>query len=269
MLMFPSSLIAPFCTDSESLGRIDYASLTEQSLMELLASRLTDVKHFQDDDGTFTDISKWTGLSFREERLTHIDWCNIEFFYPLDDENPSISPGGCIDLRFVPPHVMSITLKNMRFGGTVRTACLPNELRGFLISENCFDGEFEISELPRTLQFIEIQKNRFCGTLDIPGLPDTCIRFDAGSNLFVGSIDMTSLPVNLIYFSAQSNNLTGTVDLRFMPRTLNKVLLEKNHIEQEKLIVTHPLHITFDKEKIHSIFDTDGNDILRKFRIGY
>ena len=57
-------------TDS-TLGRIDFTSLSQQTLMELMMNDCKEKHLFQDDEGYFLDVEHWNGVTHNDSRDVH------------------------------------------------------------------------------------------------------------------------------------------------------------------------------------------------------
>ena len=60
--------LALYFADNKSIGRVDYSSLPQQALMEIMAESIDDKRIFQDNDGNFLEISEWVGV------VTNAQW---------------------------------------------------------------------------------------------------------------------------------------------------------------------------------------------------
>ena len=90
------------CSDP-NLGRVDYNSLSDQTLMELLIEGFDDKtkKRYQDDHGMYLDVCEWPFIKYDDdERVIKID---------ID----SLHVSGSIELCYVPPKVKQIHIRSM------------------------------------------------------------------------------------------------------------------------------------------------------------
>mmetsp|Transcript_6834 Transcript_6834/g.10346 ORF Transcript_6834/g.10346 Transcript_6834/m.10346 type:complete len:212 (-) Transcript_6834:20-655(-) len=164
----------------QSLGRVDKASFTQQTLMEILIENI----EVQDSIVHGESITQWFGVSMRNDSVDTIRWLGVRL-------------GGSIDFRWLPPTLTSINAV-----------------------KNDFSGETCLTELPPTLQVFNISENHFCGSLDLTTLPESLTSMCVSGNNFSGSIDLTKLPKSLASLSLQSNPLDGEADFSQLPDAL-------------------------------------------------
>ena len=82
-------------TDIHNLGRLDYASLSQQALMEVVVENLNCKDIFCDKEGHFLDITEWDGVEINENGgVTEIVWTYGDGVF--------LRFGGSLELR-VPP----------------------------------------------------------------------------------------------------------------------------------------------------------------------
>ena len=72
--MFPLLGTPHLLAVDPSLGRLDYESLSDQALMEMLIDALpTEEKAmFKDANGNFQDVCEWTNMDCTDERVTEV-----------------------------------------------------------------------------------------------------------------------------------------------------------------------------------------------------
>ena len=141
--------------DPQSFGRVDPASMPDQTLLELLVSDIENTTVVRDKEGVFLDILSWDGLTFTAGEVTQV---NFAAEITFDDENETeegqyiLGPKGSIDLRWVPRTVHTFSISDLDLHGTVETSGLAEALWRFNISSNKFTGTFCIASLPQRLK---------------------------------------------------------------------------------------------------------------------
>ena len=245
-----------------NLARADYASLSDQTLLELMISDLEMNSRFKDENGAYISAQEWDGLTFDGTcdntlytDLIEIWWCN----------SFTIS-GGTIHLKWIPSKVRTFCVLRNELQGTVETNLLPRSLWFFKIMSNDFCGEFDISGLPREIGKIFIGWNSFKGSLNIPALPDTVVQFSAGFNQFSGSIDLRFLPENMAFLLLNNNLLSGRFNVIRMPGKMRSMGLNDNLFSQRILEIIRPSNsdgffIDYRNAGIAMCIDENGEEI--------
>ena len=126
-----------------TLGRLDYNSLSQQALMEMVIGQLSAPYQnaFKDDAGNFLDIEHWYGVAMYSDNVEEISWT-----FPFEEDYKRENHGRiCLEW-------------------------LPDTVRIFTIDNNYICGVLTCSKLPRSLRQLYAQNNRFAGKLDLPGL---------------------------------------------------------------------------------------------------
>ena len=205
-------------TADPSLGRLDYGSLPDQTLMELLIEGMADKqkKFLQDDKGNFKDACGWYMHKCTDDRVTHI------YFYEREMSWKQFP------FQFIPPLVESffVTLSSVR--GTLDTAVLPPKLRMFDVSENKLEGQLNFKAFPRELTEISIAWNSFHGSCALGDLPDSLVDFTATQNKFSGEISLNHLPSAMKTLVLNRNSLMGPVHIYKLPEAMRVIDLGHN-----------------------------------------
>ena len=130
-----------------ALGRLDYESLSDQALMEMLVAAMPDEdkKELLDGNGNYLDVCEWSCVKCKDERVFQIDVLERPF---SEKQFP---------FWFIPPSVDTFAAGDEKgLSGTLDTGDLPRGLRYLDIEMNCLHGEFKTKELPAKLEFIYI-----------------------------------------------------------------------------------------------------------------
>ena len=262
-------LSAVALVDPISCGRLDADSLPHQTLMELLVGDFDDTECFRDEDGGFKDIRTWYGVVVNTDGLVcSIEWESAEQIDIFGEGNIPcglVSPGGCINMHWIPSSVTAFTACELNLSGSMDTRAFSHHLVTLSVGDNRFHGACDISALPRKMHAVYVWGNRLSGSLDLRGFPPTMQVFAASCNAFTGSVDFRSLPSTLIHLWLNGNRLSGYIDLRFLPETLRLFQLENNAFQQDVLVIPsgwpkkhHPI---LDIDAFGSIVDTNGTKV--------
>ena len=267
-------LFYALATDTDHLGRFDKHSLTDQVRMELLFGCLVDIKRLQDKEGDFNDACEWPGVQCNEEfAVTSMDFDNTDYLRRCMadllgwDANNSrelgLSPGGSMDLQWIPETVTDFRVSGLSLEGQVNTQWLPRELRQFTITNNKFHGEFVTSELPEHLETVRLSSNMLSGSLSLHTLPRFLVSFDASSNKFSGTLNLRKLPTFLKILDVNSNCFTGMIEICFVPPKIRTLNFSMNSFSNEKAIISSipeaVENITIDEGLRGKVLDMDGN----------
>ena len=213
-----------------SLGRIDYNSLSDQTLMEILFDGLdAESKAMnQDESGSYLNIAEWNGL-----------FCDSESRV-LVINKPHDRSNGSIPLEFIPPMVENYEMNNMEATGTLDTCRLPKRLRFFSIAYNAYFGTVNFQTIPERVTNFEINDNAFSGTCDLTSLPQTLLVLCINRNKFCGGLAMDNLPPRIESLLANENQFTGTVCLSNLPRAMFEINISDNALEGQFILTNEP-----------------------------
>ena len=235
--MFQTSLSLHLLTIDPSLGRLDYDSLSDQALMEMLISGMQDKSKeiFQDGNGNFTDACDWNARDWEgpdvrctNKRVVEIALWNFRF---ASKQFP---------FEFIPPLVTSFRFTFSRLCGTLHTPFLPTILEKFNVQNNDLNGSIDFKGLPRRLHFLSLSSNRFCGSLLLADLPDTMAMLDAQLNYFSGEIMLDSLPPTMEEILLGHNELTGPIHIQRLPNSMEIIDVRSNWLSGEFRLLALP-----------------------------
>ncbi|KNH04394.1 leucine-rich repeat protein [Perkinsela sp. CCAP 1560/4] len=265
--MLPIS-VHPFVVllgDIPSIGRVDYASMSQQLLMELVVNEIGDKSPFLDENSNFHLLAEWPGVFLNDTgEVQAIDWCvglTIDF-----------GKHGTIHLHWLPATTSDVKISFGSLSGVLKTASLPQPIHTLVVTGNHLNGQFRIENLPRGMEEVGISSNRFIGTLNIPTLPRGIKKFAASNNAFSGTLNLTTLPPGIEELILSENKFVGSVALPVVPRTLRMICLEGNSLCQEELrIDLHPTIsiITLRGNTIGKLVDPDGREIRSHLMVEY
>jgi len=218
--------------DSSNLGRINKASLPQQTLMEILTQELSGNGFFQEVGGGYRDIRTWTGVAVSDGDVVSIDWRHEENVAARPWSN-ILSKFGSIDLQWIPSTVRVFDIGNLALRGSVVTSSLPRGMESFNLAGNNFFGDFFLGGLPDMLKRCHVNNNELTGSLQLENLPRGLLQVSLSANRFWGTINLTKLPDGMTRCLLGDNALSGTVDLTHLPNGLKTLTLGKNDFEGE------------------------------------
>ena len=265
-------------TADASLGKIDYASLSQQNLMELLIENMDDAakEEFQDDNGEFFDCCEWDGVECENDEVIEIDWSG------RFEENFALQ------FQFLPPTVENFEGDASSLKGTLECGALPKSMKSLSLSECCNEGTLDLPRLPPAFKSLEVDMNALGGSLDLKGLPDSVEYLGLSNNLFEGSVDLTELPASLtelnilgnrlsgalnfqslpasfVALVASNNQFTGTADLLAVPNTMRSIQLDSNKLSGvAKVKLFGDLTIDLRDNDIEKCIDAAGSPVVDK-----
>jgi len=189
---FMNTLFVIVCCSDEHLGKVDKASFSQQTLMELLVQDLQKQQFFAKHE----NISQWMGLTFDA----------------LHD-------------------VKEVYWAHQRLQGTIHLEFLPSSLTHFNAINNGFRGTVPMDELPPGLQVFDVEGNMLSGTVNLTCLPESLTDLHLDYNRFVGTVCLTRLPIGMKKLTLSGNRFSGTVDVTCLPPFLEQLYLQQNEFE--------------------------------------
>ena len=221
--MLPMFFLSTIFAIDQALGRLDYESLSDQTLMEMLISGMgNDLKgYIQDESGNYKDVDEWEvgeGCSpgLIDGRVVYVDFST----YESDDKQ--------FPFEYIPPLVESFVMRECNLHGTLNTSLLPPNLEKLNIFSNYLHGTIKFKSFPRKLQSIQISDNKFDGSCALSDLPDSIKTFKAYLNEFSGEIAMDSLPAKMEKLDLSTNKLEGALAIKILPACIRHIDLSSN-----------------------------------------
>ena len=237
-----------------SLGRLDYDSLSDQALMEMLISDMGESQRvFQDAKGNFKDVCEWNGYLWKvkceSERVDSILLTSFKF---SERQFP---------FEFIPPLATSFVSSFCKMHGTLHTPHLPRGLIRFEVVGAKLHGTINFLALPRKLEQLNISFNDFSGSCNLCKLPDTLVTFSAQNNSFSGEIALNSLPLVMEEIDLSNNKLSGSINILQLPPSFVSLDLSKNSFTGEFRLLTFP-----ESLEVLTLYDNplSGTAILQK-----
>ena len=215
-----------------STGRLDFASLSDQTCLELLIAGAADEfkARYQDENGEFLDICEWGSHGmFPAIKCDEAKSVVSVKFKGMKGKGP-------LQLDFIPSNVTSFRIYlsfigDECMGGTITTALLPQALKEFEVSGQALTGGFNLCALPETLQMVDVAINELEGLCDFSALPKGLQILRLQQNKFSGSIVLDSLPEALENLNLSYNALSGTLDFAHLCPALRRLDLSNNAFE--------------------------------------
>ena len=225
--MISCSILA---TADPALGRVEYYSLSDQTLMEILSEGLLErcKTGIQDSNGLYTDVTDWAWVACSPAaRVISIiaDRCDLV---------------GSIALDFIPPEVTTFKAHNNALRGTLDSHRFPGKIISFDIGQNKCSGSVDFTGFPASLRYLTLSENDFSGKCDLTGLPPNLESFLVYTNRFSGSANLEELPRSLVECDLSGNEFSGEVCLEKLPSALRTLILNRNGFEGEIRMVNVP-----------------------------
>ena len=219
-----------FTAPDSALGRLDYQSLTDQTLMEILIDGMQDEgkSKFRDAHGGFKDIGEWEGVQCTDGHVKIIHFGSMKF-------TNTDFPFSCI-----PPSVDLFSAMKCAIHGTLDTSALPKNLGFFSVFSNALHGPVDFSSFPRSLGHIHIGSNAFCGSCALRDLPQSLRYFVAYDNQFSGEISLNDLPPELTMLSLYNNNFSGSIRIERLPNSMTRINLSQNEFSGDFVMLAFP-----------------------------
>ena len=223
------------CCIDPALGRLDYESLSDQALMEMLVDKLHPRQKtmLQDAHGNYKDACEWTEVRCMDGLVDKI----FLGYSCFTDKH------FCFEL--VPPLTKSLSVTEMQLEGTLDTANLPLGLHYFSVSGNKLEGPIDFQKFPRELQEIRLSANAFTGSITIADFPDTLVDFHASGNHFSGELSLNDLPTGMKNFDVRNNDLMGSLHIDHLPPTLRLLDLAENSFSGDFRLLEIPPNLDF------------------------
>ena len=179
-----------------SLGRVDYSSFSDQTLMEMVFEGFDEVtkQRYQDEYDTYIDVCAWSCVE-----------CDA-------------------DERVIEVKEYSEII------GTIQLSYLPSKLKALYMQKMQLKGSVELANLPESMEILNLRYNRLTGSIDLTHLPNRMEQLYLKSNQCSGSLDLTLLPESMRFLYLDNNQFSGSVDVSRLPRNMQQLMLQKNQL---------------------------------------
>ena len=212
-------------TVDPSLGRLDYDSLSDQALMEMLVAHIEqdDIDDIKDANGNFKDACEWEDVFCEDGRVTNIDFSRRPFVKSTQ-----------FPFEFIPSCVDAFAMHQCFLYGTFDTSLLPQGMsEGLFLSRNDLYGSLDFQGFPRKLIYIILALNKFCGRCALEELPPKLIELSAEYNKFSGELRFDCLPPTLRRIGVRGNHLSGSITICNLPQAIEHLNLSNNSFSGE------------------------------------
>ena len=172
------------CTQDSSsprhhgIGHIDFGSLSQQTLIELLIERVVFAHRwtFIGDSGLVKDACACPGVRCSAAGFSHWILWDRQF------------EGGFMDIQWLPLTTSDFFACHNNLHGTLHLTRLPDGLRKLVVRGNKFSGTVDLTRLPQSLTWLWVNENALRGSIDASTLPMSLKILDLRSNYFIGKI---------------------------------------------------------------------------------
>ena len=261
----------------DHLGKIDYATLSQQTLMELFVEPAdTDVKKellILDKNENIQPITEWNGPSCNQDEEVWRITFSYDSINALDFRWIPATVGtlnlqrcplkGSIDLANLPGNMEEIEIGETELDGPIDLTCLPSKLTKLLLRQNQFTGPISMDSLPSELTEMDLSVNKLNGSVDISNLPEDLYKIDISRNEFSGSLNFGT-GGHLVYFYANNNKFTGVADLREWRCTVGEIAVHKNLFSKILIVVKDRPATYVDGKDGCPIEDGEGNAVAHR-----
>ena len=217
------------------LGHVDYRSLSDQTLMELLIEGFDESskKIYQDKDGVYLDVCEW-----------HCVKC--------DDAGMVVEVVDC---------------SRRKVSGPLALCYLPPKLRILTMDFKGLTGSVDLAHLPGSLTELELENNELTGSIDLTQLPPYMEILNLGSNRFEGSIDLTRLPERMESLFLDDNRLTGSFIATNLPHSLEEIDASRNQFGALAVVESKTnakTMLLFIESGVTSVVDENGDKAVQR-----
>ena len=218
--MPPSFLCILINAVDDTLGRLDFQTLTTQAKMEILIAGLSSTSRqtYCDASGNYKDVCEWKGVECTDGNVTGIQWAESIRNICFDLEE--------IYLDYLPETIQEFNVENCRYKGTLQMAFLP--LHFFSVSCNNLKGSLDLAAMPPQMVHFDVLLNEFSGSVLLNALPESLQHLQIGGNDFHGEIHFEALPQSCEFVSTYKTQLSGNLNFAGMPRALKVLKTRKS-----------------------------------------
>ena len=219
-----------FFSVDPSLGRVDYSSMSDQALMEMLIEGFDDEtkKEYQDTDGMYRDVCEWQSFQCDEDhRVIEV---SIASCYVI----------GSLELCYVPPKMKLLNISPWNGKGELT-------------------GSADLTHLPEGMESLSLNNNTLTGEIDLTSLPDGMIHLYLCNNYFTGEIDLTQLPHRMTTLFLNNNQLSGSLVIKNLPPKMGLIDLQVNQFNAMAMVdLKTPTIIKLRGSGVTSVVDENG-----------
>ena len=249
-----------FLSVDPSLGRVDYSSLSDQTLMEMLIEGFDDEtkNKYKDNEGMYLNVCKWSRIECDgDERVIRVVI-----------ETSSIT--GSLELCYVPPKVKELYMRSpyrSELTGSVDLTRLPDGIKYLYLYNSELSGEIDLAHLPGKMQLLYLQNNQLTGEIDLKQLPGGMKELALQNNKLTGGIDFTHLPDGMSYLNLDENHLTGQLVIKMLPPTMRVINARRNQFNAVAVVESETnATIKLQESGVTSVVDENGREqVMKRF----
>ena len=242
-------MIQIFLAIDPSLGRLDYASLSDQALMEMLIDKMSeDVKsQFQDTSGNFDDVCDWSCVACAGDCVIGVSL-------------PGSHLHGTLETSLLPLYLLRLDVSNNQLRGSLNFAAFSKFLQCIDIRKNLFDGICALSDLPDTIMWFQASENAFSGEISLNDLSVSMKVLELYDLNLSGSISITRLPLGMQILNLGKNSFSGDLNLKFLPPSIACISVMKNPKIEKAVFMRASGEMPFElhSDSITAVFDESG-----------
>ena len=235
-----------------ALGRVDYNSLSDQMLIEMLIDGYDDdaKENYRDLDDTYLDICEWPCVLCDDDQ-------RVEKMYETQDVS------GSLDLSCIPPKMKEIYIDENGLVGEIDLTNFPESMELLNLSDNMLAGSTDLTHLSRKMKYINLCSNQFSGTIDITQLPAEMLVLYLDANFFTGTIELTKLPQSMRELTLHNNRFTGPFIATNLPQHLQSLNASGNRFDAVAVAELGKVtKVTVEKSGVTSVVDENENRIF-------
>ncbi|KNH03847.1 hypothetical protein XU18_4801 [Perkinsela sp. CCAP 1560/4] len=192
------ALPIPFCGVDPAIGRVDYASLPQQALMEMLIAGLENIDEICGSGDAPDDVADWHGVKVDAEssEVIGISW-------------EDLATGGSLDLQWLPSTVCYFDVSENDIVGSINLSLLPPSVENARMFSNDFTGPIDWAVLHDGLVQLDVSDNKLTGSIELEHLPKSMKELILSWNAFTGSISLLQLPGKFEILDIRTNQLSA------------------------------------------------------------
>ena len=268
------------CADPH-LGRVDYSSLSDQTLMEMLLNGFDEdaQKQFQDEHGMYLDVCQWTFVTCDDAenviKISQIEGTSgvlslscipskvkrVDLSYDILFDISGKKLTGSIYLEHLPQSTTNLCVSYHHLSGSVDLTQLPRQMEELHLQKNLFTGSVDLTRLPQCMMALYLQQNQFTGSVDWTNLPQSLQHLGLGNNQFTGSVDLSKLPQNMRFIDIDKNFFCGSFIATNLPPNISTIIASGNQFSATAVIAKQRgVHINLMNSGVVAVVDAGGNE---------
>ena len=193
----PMCFILLFHSVDPHLGRIDYHSLSDQTLMELAIDDMGEKfkQKYQRDDGGYRDYpEEWRDVT-QTDGAVRVIFRRVGVI------------GGKLQLSYLPRNVRDLTARCIPLKGCIDLTHLPGRMERLDLSRNQLTGSVDFTQLPECMRELHLNNNQFTGSLSFRHVPEGMVYLHLNDNQFEGRLIVQNHLQKLAVLNVRRNNL--------------------------------------------------------------